>query len=550
MVDETLELGGTYTTGLLSVANGATNLTVSGALLTTQGIQGDMIYIPTASALIFVKSIIDDETVEMSLAWEGSDLEDVSYILLKSSWFRYDPAITQAKVRETLAYYEGIGFFYFVAGAEPDPGIGKEGQFALKINAAPWKIWYYTGGEWVLQGSAVGLTYVGEWNSSTAYFVNDRVSRNGTTYIAKTSNTNRDPATDSSATYWDTSGTKGDRGSNWTEGTSVPSNSVGLNGDMFSLLPIWDIYQKTAGAWVKVGNVKGADGGAITIPYTFDTATIIIDPGAGKLRFNNATQNAASVIAVSTSDNLGRNWLASLDDLVGTSDVIQNLRIYKTSDQTKYIQAKVTAVNSGSGFRGLAVSIIGSSSTNPFANGDNLTLAFSRVGDKGDKGDKGDLGTTYRETAYSSSATYVNNATYIDRVVYDGQTWTCVATSVTGITPGSDPTKWILASRGVSPSVIDAAIAARDQAQEYAQQTEDDRNHIDAVATQVSDDAAAAANSESAAHQSAVDAQDSAESVLGQLETALAIVAQASDDGDADDGTGTDGSVDDGDADI
>lgn len=179
MVDETLELGGTYTTGLISIAEGSSTATVDGALMTTQAIRGDFVYIPSQKALAFIHEVTGDETVVLELAWDLPSISDEQYILLKTSWFRYDPAITQAKIRELLSYYEGFGYFYFVKNDEPDPAVGKDGQFALKVNEGPWRIWYHENGEWVEKGVPVGIQPRGPYDPATTYVINDVVYYQG-----------------------------------------------------------------------------------------------------------------------------------------------------------------------------------------------------------------------------------------------------------------------------------------------------------------------------------------------------------------------------------
>ncbi len=56
------------------------------------------------------------------------------------------------------------------------------------------------------------------------------------------------------------------------------------------------------------GGQRGAPGGAITIRYTFDAATTDSDPGSGKLRLGNTTQNASTVVRVSLIDKASTSW--------------------------------------------------------------------------------------------------------------------------------------------------------------------------------------------------------------------------------------------------
>lgn len=192
-------LGGTYNTGTLSVVNGGTTVTITGALLTTQALQGDKILI--AGLFVYVDTVVDDDTITIDPPWSGATQVDVDYVLLKDSWQRYEPALLQAKVRDLLAFYKGVGFFYFVEGAEPDPGQGTDGQFAIKVNSGPWKIWYMVDGLWVYQGAATELSFYDEWDSATTYVINDIVPWQGSLYQSLVGpNLNHQP--DLSPTQW------------------------------------------------------------------------------------------------------------------------------------------------------------------------------------------------------------------------------------------------------------------------------------------------------------------------------------------------------------
>lgn len=162
-------LGGTYSTGELSIVQGETTVHIEGALLITQALRGDWLWVPSANYLGFIDEVVDAETLELQSPWTPDSQTDVDYLLIKMSWDRYDPAITQEKIREMLTYYEGIGFFYFVKGDEPEVGIGKEGQWALKVNGGVWKLWYFTGGEWEYQGLPANIELNGPYDPHTSY---------------------------------------------------------------------------------------------------------------------------------------------------------------------------------------------------------------------------------------------------------------------------------------------------------------------------------------------------------------------------------------------
>lgn len=495
-----------YSVGVASVATGETTVSIPTAVLTDLNARELDLFVDKATGIsAFIRAVPSITTLTID-EWPGAALVEAEYRIEKTSPLRYVGGKAMADVQRLIDYLNTLSIIISVAGDEPDPAAGENDWYALKSNGGEgWKLWHKEDGAWVLQGSPVGLTYRGTWNSATEYLINDRVSRNGTTYVAKQVNTNRDPATDTTAIYWDTAGIKGDRGATITTGAAVPSGASGIDDDLFLLQPAWDLYKRAAGLWSRIGSIRGADGGGVVVPYAFSASTIVADPGPGTLRLNNATQNVATAIVVDLADSLGRDWTTTLDGLTGTSDVKQIARLYKTDDQTKFVLFALTAINAGSGFRSLVGSVIGSSGTAPFSAGDNVSLAFARVGDKGETGAKGETGISYRERAYDPTVTYVNNATYIDRVTYDGQTWTCIAASVVGVTPGTDDTRWILAARGISPAVVDAATNARDQAAAALASVQDIQDEIDATAADASaaKDAATTSATEASEHEAA-----------------------------------------------
>jgi hypothetical protein len=127
-----------------------------------------------------------------------------------------------------------------------------------------------------------------------------------------------------------------------------------------------------------------AAGGAVSLQYTFSTTTTDADPGAGLLRLNNATQNAATVIRADllgndTSDYSG--LLALVDD--STSATKGYITLRHITDSTKWLVFAVTAVASPAGYKNITVTPAASSAASPFADGDEILFDFTPNGDKG-----------------------------------------------------------------------------------------------------------------------------------------------------------------------
>lgn len=139
-----------------------------------------------------------------------------------------------------------------------------------------------------------------------------------------------------------------------------------------------------AQAAASAAGVQAAAGGATVFQYTFDTATADADPGAGKLRLNSATQNASTVIRADLADRFATDMTALLDSLTAsTSTVKGQFRLTKLVDLTHWITFNMTAGAAPAGYRNFTVTVTASSHTNPFANGDDVALAWTRTGDKG-----------------------------------------------------------------------------------------------------------------------------------------------------------------------
>ena len=201
-------LGGMYSTGVFTLDADGKVATGNGTAWTLVAEQGDWLF---ANGHIGIIASVDDDThLTLEMGWTGGDLTDAPYRIVKMSWLRYDPALTQAKLRALLVALEAPTVIFFVEGAAPDTGLGLDGQYALKSNSGAWKLWFKQSGTWVLQGSPVGLSWLGPWNAATTYTSNSAVTRLGSTYVSKTVNTNAPP--ESNPNDWDLAADKGGTG--------------------------------------------------------------------------------------------------------------------------------------------------------------------------------------------------------------------------------------------------------------------------------------------------------------------------------------------------
>jgi len=121
--------------------------------------------------------------------------------------------------------------------------------------------------------------------------------------------------------------------------------------------------------------------------YNYDSTTTAADPGAGKLRFDNANPAAATAVYIDLVDASGvdrTNELNALDDSNSTTKGY--LLVSKAGDATKFVTLAIASMTSPAGYRSIVVTVANSSGASPFTNGDALVFGFSRTGDKGDTG--------------------------------------------------------------------------------------------------------------------------------------------------------------------
>jgi hypothetical protein len=127
-----------------------------------------------------------------------------------------------------------------------------------------------------------------------------------------------------------------------------------------------------------------------SLPYTFSTTTTDSDPGSGIVRFNNATQNAATEIYIDDEDNSGANVSGVIALLAGgnnPSSVLGYVTIRKEFAPENFVTMKITSITSASGYTKLVGTVEASSGATPFSDTDNLYFSIDVSGDKGDPGD-------------------------------------------------------------------------------------------------------------------------------------------------------------------
>ena len=139
-------------------------------------------------------------------------------------------------------------------------------------------------------------------------------------------------------------------------------------------------YQYDGTVWVFLGNV-GPQGKRSGLEYTFSTTTTAADPGAGFMRYNNATIASVTALYVDNQDKLtvdGTGWIDTWDDGGRGTLFIKN----QAGNVVNIFDVTGSVVDS-TGYRTITVTYV--SGTLP-SNNTVLFLDFARKGAQGTSG--------------------------------------------------------------------------------------------------------------------------------------------------------------------
>jgi len=186
--------------GTLTVTGGSKSFSIAGRYLSDIE-QGDLLNI--AGLSIVINTIGEDLlSGEFYVPWPGADTATGDFTISKVGKGRFDTALTQSKAREVREFLNEAGIFFYVSGDAPDPGVGTNDQWAIKVNSGPLKVWFKVSGVWVYQGLFAGITFRDDWDVDTDYLIGDTVRRGGNVYYARQPNTGVDPLGVTDETIW------------------------------------------------------------------------------------------------------------------------------------------------------------------------------------------------------------------------------------------------------------------------------------------------------------------------------------------------------------
>lgn len=168
---------------------------------------------------------------------------------------------------------------------------------------------------------------------------------------------------------------------------------VSLGNWLISFVPYLGTFIAELGIFKNAINAA-VTGGAFAIDYTFSTATAAGDPGPGVLRLNAAQQNTATAAFMDVLSADGSDYAAALDLMDDSSSTVKGFfTIRHANDGKKFLIFALTALAAPGGYRQPTLVPQASSSANPFADGDPITVTFSRTGDQGIQGIQGPPGS-------------------------------------------------------------------------------------------------------------------------------------------------------------
>jgi hypothetical protein len=173
-----------------------------------------------------------------------------------------------------------------------------------------------------------------------------------------------------------------------------------LTGERVSVLFARTGNQGAAGVAGAPG-ATGADGRDPGVLLTWDTATADADPGAGKIRGNNASLPSATQLFVSKTNRAGSDiavFLNALDD--SSNPVLKGTLVLTRATDNVQAIFSITGVTDAVGYVKVAVS--GHSGATSFAALNPISFQFSRAGNLGATGSTGASGPGYLATSTTS----------------------------------------------------------------------------------------------------------------------------------------------------
>ncbi len=222
-----------YTTGLVSIANGDTTLTFTGAVISDiVARRGDVIYVGNENPGVEILERTDNSHCEIAVPWSGGSKVNVPFTIVPNFPARVAGVEAAEDVTRLVAALNTNGLPWLVPTdlAEPDPSWGDEEQTA--IQPATGKQWHKEGGVWVYDGLFKAFGTPAPYDNAKAYSLNDVATLNGSSYVWVNATPGSGHAPPN-ATYWDVLAARGAVGPGAT--VSVGTVTTGAPGTSASV---------------------------------------------------------------------------------------------------------------------------------------------------------------------------------------------------------------------------------------------------------------------------------------------------------------------------
>lgn len=263
----------------------------------------------------------------------------------------------------------------------------------------------------------------GTWSALTAYTIGDIVDNDGSSYVCIANSINNEPP---NASYWALLASKGGQGIQGEQGNpgidsyvyiayAVDDAGTGFTTTFNTSLDYIAVKTTTspivspqasdfAGLWKKykgeigptglqgeagVNGENGEDGlNGLNegMPYAFNTEITDSDPGAGKIRLNNATLSSVTEIYIDNENSDPADISAFIDTWDdSTNTALKGTIIIKKIGSNDIAIFNITgSITDGTGYRKIGVTYV--THYGSFASDDPISIIFSRTGNKGTNG--------------------------------------------------------------------------------------------------------------------------------------------------------------------
>lgn len=374
----------TYSTGTVSIAALATSVVGVGSNWTGQNAMPGDVLVVAHQPPVIVQDVVSALALDID-AWPFAAVAAVPYVLYKTSPLRFVGGQAMADVSTLVAALNTDGFFVFVGPTltVPDPSYGDENQFAFQPGTG--SMWQKIGGLWVFVGNFRGFGTISAWDIATAFHARDIATFNGSTYIALTDSTGKQP--DSNPTNWLLFAAKGLDGAVYVA-SSTSSVAIGTGAKAFTIVAGrgYTVGQRVRVSADASNYVEGA-----VASYAGTTLTVTVDHVSGTGTFASWTVNIAGEVGAQGSQGVKGDAGAGYGG-TSTSMVAVGIgsKLFATQANLGYTVGARVRVSSGSAYmEGLVTAydiVTGSLTVNTDKANGSGTLAAWNINLAGDPG--------------------------------------------------------------------------------------------------------------------------------------------------------------------